>query len=123
MFAVLLSQNPTYLKHISYYSVDVKYQILEIDKRALINSIDLVKEIEIEFSSCNVLFNGEIDGFLNELKLYCSIKEYDNIFNALVFKLREFEESKKSPEKYIQYCFEILRRVNTAKIKGNLYLG
>ena len=123
LFGILLNQNYLFIERIVYYSVEITFQILEVDSRNLIYTCkDFKPEHEIEFSSCNVLFSGEIEEFLQEVKRYCTNEQYTRLFNAIGYKSAEVNESKKSPEKYIEYCLIILKRSQTAKAKSEMFV-
>lgn len=115
LFAVLPSQNLAYIKLLTYLSIEPGYQILEISKNDLITDKKLIDTIEIEFSRCNVLFNGGLVEFLDEIKKYTTNEEFLKIFNDLKYKLDEIEFMKVNDENRILHHLVVLKRMERYK--------
>ena len=123
LFGSMLSQTNDYLAIICFNEFICNFQIIELDVRDLIGFDN--NNFEIEFKRCNILYNGEINGFLECFKNYASYDQYINIVNDLSFKVKELSEAYKSLENYCK-CYELVRgrrisgRVNIAACRKSI---
>jgi len=100
LFGTLLTQDQRMLTALTS-SKHSKFLILEVDTRKIRGwknnktglrglftkrnktEIEFSKEIEVQFSECNVLFNGQLFDFLERLKEYASAEQFKKISDKL----------------------------------------
>ena len=117
LFGSLLSQTNDYISIICFNEFICNFQIIEVDARDLVVFDN--NNFEIEFKRCNILYNGEINGFLDSIKNYANYDQYINIVNDLSFKVKELSEAYESFENYCKY-YEL---VKSRSLSGRVYIA
>ncbi|MCL4482861.1 MAG: hypothetical protein M1445_09675 [Bacteroidetes bacterium] len=107
LFAVEVSQYSVLIEYFKRWKISneqIQYLILEVDIRKIRSCRDIPKfpfglfekyrikkmkstinhSTEIEFSECNVLFNGSFPEFMIKLQGYTTAKEYDNVLENIL---------------------------------------
>ena len=122
LFGVLISQNFDYLESVSFFYPLPRFLILEVDKRKLLTTATLDPNTEVEFKSCNVLFNGFIEDFFEKIKEYATDEQLQKLHYSLDWKYAEIQEGKQSAHFFMILISRVLLRVKEAKRSNNIPL-